>query len=315
MPDVLQEFNGSMIALCSKQIELTAKITFNNLTNLVLSGYPNRTNITCVKNLKTGFEIRASRNIQILNVVLRNCGAVHSLAETTRKNSLFASSIHVSDTTQIKIQNVHIISGIGKGLTMFNSYGHVEDCLFQENNEYQGYNWVYGGGMYVELTSAFNFDHQYGYKNLTVLNSKFLYNEIPLPKQGSRQSTFVRCNSKTEFQGFTRGGGIAIYLRGQVERASIKLENLDIRGNKAIWGGGMNLHFCKQAHQNRVYIQNVTFTNNSCEHYGGGGVDVGFTYENGITTARENSLYFLDCIFEFNKSLIWWWRCSVFETQ
>lgn len=186
LPDIVrQELNSStsIIALCAEQIELTTKITFSNQTNFILSGYPNRTKISCTKNLATGFEIRTCQNIQILNVALVNCGAVHSLADTSkaRKNSKFVSSIHVSDTTQLVLQNVHIISSIGKGLTMFNSYGHVEDCLFQDNNvghrEYQ-YNWAYGGGMYVELSSEFphenlNQELQKRYKNLTVVNTNF----------------------------------------------------------------------------------------------------------------------------------------------
>lgn len=306
--------NGSIITLCAEEIELRTKLNFIDLEYLALTGHPNQTIINCSN--FSGFEISGSQNIQISNIVLVNCGALHSFSTTESIDKAvkipdLASSVHVSNTTQIEIQNVRIISSYGKGLSMFNSYGHVIDCQFQDNkivNEEQGHvNSVYGGGMYIELNS--NNSLQYSNKHLTIKNCNFSHNEISFPHRTSRVETYISCSSKNEYRGFIRGGGLAIYLRGQVEGATISLENVDIRKNKATWGGGMYVHFCNQAHRNKVSISSVTFTENSCEDFGGGGVDIGFTYDEkitdqeGATAVIQNELIFQDCIFERNRAL------------
>lgn len=186
---------------------------------------------------------------------------------------------------------------------MFNSYGNVEDCLFQDNKHTEGqtHNYTYGGGMYVELNSAILQDNASSSNNtLTVKHCTFLANEISLLNQRTRRAQYVHCNSNDNFQGFLRGGGIAVFMRHEIEGATVIIRNVKIEGNKAIWGGGMNLHFCNRAHHNEVRIENVTISENSCEHYGGGGVDIGFTYDSNIT--RENSLTFQNCTFELNKA-------------
>lgn len=289
--------NGSIIALCSKEIELTTKITFENVKDVLLTGYHiNQTKISCSGDLEAGLEISGCQNIKILNVQLSNCGAAHG----TKK---IASSLYVSNSTSITIQDVHVISSRGKGLIMLNSYGNVDNCLFQDNKNTQGqsHHSVYGGGMYVELNDAFQ--HENVNLSLTVNNCIFLSNEISFLNGESRRPNDVQCNSDTDFQGLHTGGGIAIFLRGQVEGATVTVRNVQIERNKAVWGGGMYVHFCNQAQQNKVYIENVNISENSCELYGGGGIDIGFTYENTtLNTTMHNSLEFHNCRFDLNRA-------------
>ena len=283
--------NGSIVVVCTEKIELAPPIiSFTNLERVVVTGYPHQAHVQCSGG---GFEIRACQDVKIENLQLTNCGVTHNISRG------IASSIYVSNSVLITIKKVYFIFGRGKGLIMLNSYGNVEDCLFKGNNNTQnGSNSVLGGGMYVEQNSVL---HDTSNHSLHIKNCNFSTNEISFLSQESRNPEFVRCNSQTDFKGYHRGGGIAIFLRGDVEGANITIKDVRIHGNKAVWGGGLYVHFCKQAHRNKVHFENVNITENSCEMFGGGGVDIGFT-DTRFTGDTNNSLVFQKCKFERNKA-------------
>lgn len=284
--------NGSVVVVCTKEMELTRKISFTNLENIVVTGYPDQTHIQCSGG---GFQISACQEVKIMNLRLTNCGV------TQNAQRGIASSIYVSNSMQITIENVHFMFGRGKGLIMLNSYGNVEHCLFEGNNNTQaGSNSVFGGGMYVEQNN--NLDDTSNH-SLNIIKCNFSSNEISFLSQESKNLGYVRCNSQTDFKGYNRGGGIAIFLRGNMEGANITIKDVQIQGNKAVWGGGLNVHFCNQAQQNKVLFENVNITENLCEMFGGGGVDIGFTYtKRNLTGNMGNSLEFQNCRFERNRA-------------
>lgn len=295
--------NESFVAICESEFTLTKKVIFENLKNVTLAGVNGGTNITCARHQDAGFQIVASRDIELTNIWLINCGTLQnstseSVAQKSQRFLKFNCSLHIVNTTGLVIQNVNILSGKGTGLVMINSYGSVLGCIFRENQVDKDLTGIPGGGgMYVEINS----EHQ-PFKNssrtVAIRNCAFLHNEaVSL----SRNRSYIRCNNK--MNAFGRGGGLAILLVGHATDNTVEVSDVMLMGNKAIWGGGMYLHFCKQAVQNRVYVKNVTFDRNMCDFFGGGGIDIGFTLLD-RRTATENSVKFENCTFQHNRAFV-----------
>jgi hypothetical protein len=283
--------NDSSVVFCAEEVELARTIHFKDLENIVLTGRFNKTNITCAGNSETGFQISGCQNLKILNLQFKYCGGANGSNEERTES---ASTLHVSNSMDISIRNVHITSGHGRGLIMLDSYGNVEDCLFQDNKEAPGRH-DYGGGMYVALSHAP--EQGNSSLSLTINNCHFLSNIVTLQKQKSKLATRIHCSAAAEFKYALRGGGIAIFVKGEVSGATITIKDVHIVQNQAIWGGGMYIHFCKHAYDNTVYIENTNISGNICKQYGGGGVDIGFTNEN-----RANSIVFKKSNFEHNRA-------------
>lgn len=143
--------NNSIGVICANRLELTTQVTLKKLANVSLAGYSasSRTLLLC-NGSNSGLIISESQNINLLNVELKSCGSQIILENRIRNRSI--ASLHIKDTFNVKITNVHVYRGQGKGISIVNSYGTVEECEFKDN---RGNVSVYGGGMYVEYNNNY----------------------------------------------------------------------------------------------------------------------------------------------------------------
>ena len=303
--------SNGLIAICRRWFQLNENIELEDIHNLVITGLSNGTTIHCSSDEYNGFLLKKAQNIQIRSVHISNCGALYNIASVentseVRINSQLMGSMYIVNSFNVTIHSVSIVSGNGKGLVMINSYGRVDNCTFM-NNENQSRNShaeiAYGGGLYIELDSVMDYEDTANFtqKSLTVENCTFVNNEALF--QGTRTESYVHCNYNTKLQSFIRGGDIAIFLRGEVKNVTVTITDVEIKGNKAVWGGGMYIHFCNQVHHNQVELQNVHFSENVCEVYGGGGIDVGYTFSYHSTKSVSNVIEFNNCLFDGNSAL------------
>ena len=195
--------NNSIVAICANRSELTSQVTLRKLVNVALAGYSTsiRTLVLCNGN-NSGLLITESQNISLLNMELKSCGSQIIIMENHIHNRSIAS-LHIKDTLDVKIANVHVYHGQGKGISIINSYGIVEECEFREN---KGNESVYGGGMYVEYNDKSRIPET-ALKNLTVRKCRFLSNKATFQKD---KNSYAKCSNDTEFHGYNRGGGISI---------------------------------------------------------------------------------------------------------
>lgn len=292
--------NNSLITLCGEQLELSKKVVLDNLHNVGLIGSKGGTNITCAKNHDSGFQIITSRGIELKNIRLINCGTLYNSTSLlnyrdTRKFMKFICSLHITNSTDIAISNVSILNSNGTGLVMINSYGSITGCKFQENKVTDS-QLGSGGGMYVEMNSpSENSTASY----LKIYQCSFLHNNVAsLP---GKSSGYVECNDHSKSNTFGRGGGVAVFLTGSAMDNTIVVEDVYVTSNEAIWGGGMYVHVCNTATRNHILFRNVILRENKCELYGGGGIDIGFTLVNNLSTA-DNSVDFDNCTFQQNRA-------------
>ncbi len=292
----------TLIVTCVDNIELSTEVRIKNVTNVLISGYSSaKSNITCREN--AGFLINNSKDIEIRNMRFIDCGA---LRDSTSENAdekrpfKFTTSLHISNSVNVTIENIDIEQGNGTGMVMLNSYGAIAGCTFKQNRVVNA-QLPGGGGLYVEFNSKMPTNSDDGNQILKIHGSTFSDNAAT--SLIGRKGTYVGCNTVNSFQGFGRGGGITIFLLGDTSNVTVEIEHVNLTSNRAIWGGGMYVHFCNFASENQVLIKNVFFILNTCEHYGGGGIDFGITPHRNINFATRNQLLFTNCTFESNRAL------------
>lgn len=286
--------NNTLISLCEVEFSLGAKVSFDNLHHVSLTGHPNGTSITCTNSQDAGIEITGSRSVHINNIHFKSCAMVHHSSSNSAHRR---SSVYIAHSFDIKLHDVSILVGVG-GLFILNSYGNITGCNFHKNKAYSDSSLVGGGAMHVEFTSSetqgmSNYSHK-----LTINHCMFTHNDAFFSMYG-REIVSSGCENK-----LGRGGGLALYLAGKTTETVIEISDVEFKNNRALWGGGMYVHFCDQAVRNQVLMQRVTFFNNTCELYGGGGVDVGFTFSGSTKKNVKNLISFNNCTFEQNRAFL-----------
>lgn len=277
--------NSTTIRISPGNYTLNTSFTFENMNSLTITGESrNITNVSiqCSGN-SSGLAFIRCRNTAIQDVSLVSCGTLHN--SSSYNNPLFYSALFVKENTDFKLQDIVIEKSLGIGVTMYDTTGHVIiDSVTFENNGPNSLNCQYqeskenarnvhnmakaGGGLYIEFTYDES-DRNYlknSISNYHVLQSIFKGNIAPYSELVNGR--FKRPGGVKHI-GFSRGGGLSIYIRGSAENNSFFIDSCIFEDNQAIWGGGYFIQFLDTANGNNIKITNTNVTRNmAC--FGGG---------------------------------------------
>ena len=295
------------------------KVRYNNVT-ITGDGY----DVTIVKcENGTGFGFINVTNISISGLTLSGCGQLRN--STTVKNDIsnsvmpFRAALYFENVTNVTIDNVVVNNSIGMGVAMYDVTGNVtvNNSIFRNNSvpSYEVDIYPGGGGFSVEFTYC-KLSNKTHCCNTTknkrtfylFYNCTFKYNNAStLNKTHSSypNQTFGKGN-----QQFGRGGGLSVFFKGCSLENVINISNCTFDNNKAVWGGGFHSDIVDYSTGNVLTIEHSNFTNNHCDYNdslittgtGGGGVRIAFLFYDPRSKVTNNSVQFINCMFQSNKA-------------
>ena len=137
-------------------------------------------------------------------------------------------------------------------------------------------------------------------------NCSFLRNEA-VWMNASKPHDFV----DTPELPFSRGGGLAIYFRSNATGCAIKIESCLFNGNRANWGGGLQVGMTEKTQDNHVTVDDT-----KCEHnkgfLAGGGARMG-NFIKGVERLL-NTFTANNCLF-VNNTALWGGGTSVYGSS
>ena len=274
--------------------------------------------ITCHANVSVSFIL--SENITFEGVKLRKCGAWFSSSTGPTKNypnvkhAKFKAALDFRYCRNLRISDVEISSSPGLGANLYDVGGvvNVTDSWFKNNYARDSIfaplteigNYVYsGGGMFIML-------NQYGYDTVDVTPSEHdsyhHNNSYVFTRCHFLGNKALRSNVKEEHElntpklSFTRGGGLAVYLRENASGCIIRIKSCNFSDNKASWGGGLQVEMSDNTERNFFVMETTVFQRNHAV-LAGGGARLGNLPYKGVQL-RLNQFNVSDCIFENNKA-------------
>ena len=296
--------NSTQITAAKGNYTLAQSYSFTNVENFGLVGQgstPDDVQITCKTNVSLSFIL--SDNIFFEGIMLQKCGGWHRSAVGAKKpyrglNGVnFKTALDFRYCRNIRLDRVEISSSSGLGVNCYDCGGVVNftNSVFADNfarysnatqtnqslnlEDYfvadQSKNYVFsGGGVYLGLDpygsntvnvtpskhESFQHNNTYSFRNC-----RFLRNEAVWLNK-SKQRDFVN----TPELPFSRGGGIAIFLRSNASGCIVDIESCVFIRNRADWGGGLTVEMKEETRRNTFTIKNTLFDSNDGLLAGGG---------------------------------------------
>ena len=307
-------------------LNLNETVKFENLSGIEIKGM-NNTSLLCSKNedgeMNAGLYFRNVDNIVMMDLSFLHCGSLQrstSQYDSTVKDfNLFHSSLYFRHCSNMTLVNITIKDSYGTGAALFDVLGSISifHCWFENNKVKNPKNYSGGGGLLIEFTNCLSGksgDYRTGgkYQNshYTIQNCTFINNTA-----SSLKSIYI--HSQGPFQGFGRGGGLAVYLNGSTEWCLLTVTKCCFQNNVAFLGGGMFVMFQDNTSHNNITIEDSDFIMNHAiafrphsdkekgTHFhkrggGGGGAGGGFllSHQNPVM----NSYVFVNCRFAGNRA-------------
>ena len=274
--------NSTTIRIAPGKYSLNTSFVFQNTDGLTLIG--NMSNLTgasikCSDNTSAGVAFIRCRNTTIQGISFISCGALHN--SSSYNNPLFYSALFIKENTNFQMWQVAIQNSLGIGVTLYDTVGNVViDSVTFERNGPNSLNCQHrgemekmnnddiakaGGGLYIEF--MYESDKYYMENSrYHILQSTFKGNVAPYSGLGN---TTFRQPGGIKHIGFSRGGGLAMYIRGSAKTNTFLIHSCVFEDNQAIWGGGYFIQFLDTANGNNIKITNTNVTRNmAC--FGGG---------------------------------------------
>ena len=288
---------------------------FEQSTALTIDGQGNE--IRCKNHESSGLYFRAVKNLWLTNLTLKHCGTIQ---ESTSKNIVtsnstvkFKSGIYILNCTNVSMSRLTIINNSGIGISFFDTVGKVSvtNSMFAGNTVHNNSPYPGGGGVYIEFTyctpgiyrlcANTSWQHEISTKYL-IQNCRFQNN---FAKTLHPNRTSYVLGTRSNFQGFGRGGGLAIMFNGYHSGIGITISDCEFHNNTADWGGGLYIMFRDKSNNNKVTIESTKFVKNHVKLNGGGGAKIGFLAYSSIdlfSNVSENKITMINCTFESNRA-------------
>ena len=269
------------------------------------------------------------QSLSIMNLTFLNCG---SLQSSTSKNVshhgstyLFPTTIYFLNCSNVSLTNITISHSAGTGIALFDTVGDVSivNCSFEDNRMRKPLAQAYpgGGGLYIEFTKCTpgylgncRHDNSTAAEASYYLISRCSFKSNYASLLDTSSASYIK--SSMSFQGFGKGGGIALYINGYSISHSIIITNCTFFNNSAVFGGGIFVQFRDSPINISLIVKGNNFKNNSCYLYGGGGVSLGFVIrDQDSNEVIQNTVSFIDCIFEENSAKGNGGGLSIFSTK
>ena len=268
------------ISLCSGNSELAGALAFLNKDSVTLTGKANST-LTCYGQ-DAGISFENVTRISLRNVAIKGCGSVHGYHTTS-----FSSSIFIKNSSRIFLKNTSLLNSQGSGMVLLQSYARVKivNCTFKHGIA-KASTLCGGGGLFIELASFKKYPQSA--MNLTVTNTHFENNHAG--------------HSNTTCFNFDNGGGMSLLLTGNANKNKVRIRKCFFKYNNVKWGGGLFIKITRWPKWNNILVEKCTFYRNRCDQSGGGGADIGFLSKSATSFPRDNTVTFIDSLFQENSA-------------
>ena len=277
-PALVEMTSGSKLIISAGDnytLSYNDAMTMYGMDSIVILGEgSDNTVITCDSN--AGLAFINMDNITIANLTLKECGAWRN--STTQNGTenytlMFRCGIYFLDCHDVVIYDVIVTDGPGTGVMMYDTVGTVTIVNSQfirnrvpENNvdDIPG-----GGGVYIEFSyckpNTTNFTacspSVQANASYVIHNCTFIDNNGTAIKQNT--TNFIPPIGQIHQQ-FGRGGGLSVHFKGNATNNTVNLTNCFVKGNGAIWGGGLLFDILDSSNHNLIIIANVALIDNSC---------------------------------------------------
>ena len=311
---------------------LNETVSFESFDGVEIIGI-NNPFVFCANNsgeMNAGLYFKDTKNILMKNLTFMQCGSLQNYSIATDFN-FFRSSLHFFNCSNLTLKNVIIKDGYGTGAILFNVFGTVmvSHCVFDSNTVRNPKMYSGGGGLIMVISNSSSgkpVEHSTSMDGCinncyTIQNCTFSNNHASSSKRNN-----IYIHSNDTFQGFGRGGGLAIYLDGNMKHCNVTIIQSIFRSNSAYLGGGLFVMFRGDSSYNSVTIEGSKFITNHAIAFtplsadnddierseiqellqkkggGGGGAGGGFLLNKKNHNLVGNSLIFKTCQFESNHA-------------
>lgn len=262
---------------------------FSGLSNVGFFGSGNSSEparIQCLDN--AGLAFWNVDEVRVHNVEFSNCGALRkSTSKDFTKQNYFTQikvGLYFYNGSNVTMCRVTVQNGIGAlGAVMYDIDGtvNVYSSTFSNNTVSRNFTLPGGGGLVVEFSYCVPGDRE-----CTLARRQTTHN-------ADSSYTFYRCffaNNKARtvggnrpllsgaaHDGFGRGGGLAVFFKGDASSNTLWILDCQFLNNQALWGGGLCVDFLDGSRGNSVIINESLFWENSCYSstgVGGGGIRI-----------------------------------------
>ena len=278
--------------------------TFRGVTNLLIIG-ENSAEIAC--NLRAGLAFIESANIVIKNIQFFGCGAVQN--GTSKVNDVFhllSASLYFLKCVNITLDSVTISDSDGFGVQIYATVGFniIKNSHFTNN----GNSPHHGGGVHIEFPYCFptseytcvsNYSDYYKMNAVyNIIDCTFENNYALTPN--ARITTYIKPYNESHIS-FGRGGGLSFVLKGAAKNNKIVLDNCTFSNNSALFGGGLYIDLLDETQHNIVTVNNSSFHMNQAIHVGGGAKVNFLSFSN--LSYQFNNVCFSHCNFNNNSAI------------
>ena len=214
---------NSRVYFCTSHTQLDTNIHFQRLYNVTFTGNGQKTVVNCSESHEAGVSFTKSEDIHLKNLIFENCGALQestSVNITNEATLQFYTSLYVFNVTDFSMHNVTVRNSNGLGLAMFDIGGLVTICycIFDNYTVNDDDDILGGGGVYVEFTYCKygeNCDDRYSHIVNSTYNISCLHFTNNNTSKAMQIKTDFHVNNRGRFQGFGRGGGLQVTLKGK----------------------------------------------------------------------------------------------------
>ena len=293
------------------------------------SQYPLVPTVKCKQN--AGLSFTNSCNLVLNSIQFLECGAMQvstsrNLSEEHLNDMSYLTirvGLYFYNCTNVRMYHVGVLNGSqAVGVVMYDTNGviEVDSCDFINNSVSLDGHQAGGGGFTVEFTyckpgdvtcNKTEYDHSHKRNNNSVYSFKGCTFERNTANKASYVNNFIT-PLKTDHDASGRGGGLAVFVKGDAMNNSVSVVDSRFASNYAVWGGGIRIEMSESTINNSVSIFNCNFTENRIslntkrKYTGGGAMHIVTTTEfwkdvdENISRSKINVS---NCCFEHNTAM------------
>ncbi|PFX34315.1 hypothetical protein AWC38_SpisGene798 [Stylophora pistillata] len=323
--------NSTRILVKSGNYTMAKSFNFTRVDTFALAGDEDgKVRITCEPHASISFVL--CENIIFERIQLQRCGGWREspvgannsapLGPKGNRGVLFRTVLDFRYCRNARFTNVEVSNSPGVGINFFNVGGvlNLTNCVLADNKganssnsngalqRFIGDGYVLsGGGVILTLSKygdnvfnvtpsqhdSFQHNNSYIFSHCTFLgNEAFGWNISKIYDQ-------KKDPGRSEF---SLGAGLAINFKGNASDCQIQIQFCSFIGNKAVWGGGLNIKIRDEVKSNHFMITNTSFCDNSGK-LAGGGVRIGNLQTRATVNSKNTFIFDKNCTFTNNEAI------------
>ena len=247
--------------------------------------------ITCDANASLSFTL--CENISFKSIKFLKCGGWFE-SSCGRENypdlhgAKFMAALDFRYCRNLSISDVEISSSPGLGANLYDVSGFVSftDSVFADNKAAS--NDISEDGNKLELLpryvhsggGVFVIFNRYGDNTVNVTpsehdsyqhNSHYIFNDCHFLRNEARWSNVSENRDlNTPERPFSRGGGLAVFFKGNASGCNVAISACKFIDNRASWGGGLQILMTDKTENNSFIMEGTTFLRNKADLSAGG---------------------------------------------